>query len=115
MKTSYFVNKKLLTIPKQLLVSVAAKTPMDGIRIYKPLCPSWNLVGAYKRQEINEQEYTQLYYNECLNNLDPKRVFNELGKDSILLCYEKPSKFCHRHLIAYWLSSNLQVEIVELS
>lgn len=23
-----------------------------------------------------------------------------------LVCYEKPSDFCHRHLVAQWLSQN---------
>ena len=27
-------------------------------------------------------------------------------KDVALVCYEKPSDFCHRHLVADWLNKN---------
>ena len=26
------------------------------------------------------------------------------GRDIVLVCYEGPSKFCHRHLVAEWLN-----------
>jgi uncharacterized protein (DUF488 family) len=41
-------------------------------------------------------------------------VFNELGEDAILLCWESPEKFCHRHLVADWLSKKLDIKITEL-
>lgn len=28
------------------------------------------------------------------------------GKDIALICYEKPTDFCHRHLVAEWLTTN---------
>ena len=28
------------------------------------------------------------------------------NKDIALVCYEKPSDFCHRHLVAKWLKEN---------
>ena len=37
-----------------------------------------------------------------LNYLVP----NVNGKDIALICYEKPSDFCHRHLVAEWLNKN---------
>ena len=114
MKTSYFGNKKLKDYPKEQLVSLSARPPIDDIRIYKPLCPSWNLVSNYKEGRINEQEYIKRYHEEYLNKLDSKKVFDEIGKDSIILCYERPEKFCHRHLVSQWLSTNLSIQIEEL-
>ena len=51
---------------------------------------------------------------EKLSNLNPDTVFSDLErlsdlkklsdfKDIILLCYEKPGKFCHRHIVGAWL------------
>ncbi len=114
MMTSYFGNKKLKDYPKEQLVSLSARPPIDGIRIYKPLCPSWNLVSNYKEGRISMTEYIERYYEEHFNKLDPQKVFDEIRKDSIILCYERPEKFCHRQLVANWLMKNLNVQIVEL-
>jgi len=111
--TSYFGNKNLSKIPKQLLVSISARSPID-IRIYKPLCPSWNLVSNYKEKRISEQDYIKIYYEEYLNRLDAQKTFNEIGEESIILCYERPEKFCHRHLVADWFKHNLNIDVKEL-
>lgn len=44
-----------------------------------------------------------------LNKLDINDVYRDLqklsnGKDIVLLCYETPEKFCHRHLVSKWLT-----------
>ena len=54
------------------------------------------------------------FYDKILNELDPYQVFKELGENSVLLCYEKPGQFCHRHLVAKWLMDNLNIKILEL-
>lgn len=56
--------------------------------------------------------YVKRYENEILFYLDPEEIYNDL-KDKILLCYEKPSDFCHRHLVAKWLNRNLGLNIEE--
>ena len=33
-------------------------------------------------------------------------VNDHIGKEICLICYEKPSDFCHRHLVADWLNKN---------
>ena len=62
---------------------------------------------------ISEAEYGMRYYAECLSNLDPREVYEELGKDSILICYEKTG-FCHRHLVAKWFEMSLLVQCCEI-
>jgi hypothetical protein len=32
-----------------------------------------------------------------------KNGLNKLQEGDVLLCYEKPNEFCHRHIIAEWL------------
>lgn len=51
------------------------------------------------------------YLTEVLGRLEPERVEREIadivaaagGTFAVLLCFEKPSDFCHRHLVAGWL------------
>ena len=49
-----------------------------------------------------------IYQEEVLDTLDADKVVEEIlrlseGKDAVLICYEKPDEFCHRHLLAEWL------------
>jgi uncharacterized protein (DUF488 family) len=38
---------------------------------------------------------------------DLQKIANTKDTDKIiLLCYEKPGDFCHRHLVADWLTKN---------
>lgn len=117
MFTSYFGSPKIKKFDNSRLISISMKPPdyfKSFIRIYKPLCPSYNLVKSYKSGIISEYQYTMQYYKDILNKLDPKDVYNQLGKDSILLCYEKTGKFCHRRIVAGWLERSLDVRIPEL-
>jgi len=58
-------------------------------------------------------EYAIEYQRETLNKLDPTKVFEELGFDVVLLCWEAPGKFCHRRLVAEWLEEALSIEVPE--
>jgi hypothetical protein len=95
-------------------VSIAAKAPdwFPG-RVYKQLAPTYHAFKEYK-ETGDSQKYTDRYFREVLNTLDPRKVYSDLGRDAILLCYEKPNVFCHRHLVAGWLMSALKIHIMEL-
>lgn len=110
MNTSYYAKYK-----GDNAVSIAAKCPhwFTG-RQYKKLAPSYYLLMAYKNGEINEEQFVNRYYAGVLNNLDARQVYEELGGNSVLLCWEKSGSFCHRHIVAEWLQSELGVEITEL-
>lgn len=67
--------------------------------------------------DITQDRYVELYNKEILGKLRVEEVVYEIerlsgGKDAALLCYEKPGDFCHRHLLADWLTreSGLVVE-----
>jgi hypothetical protein len=115
-KTSYFFSEKLKDTDN--LVSIAGLTPKEikikfpNIKQFDSLKPPKKLVENYKGGVISEKEYTR-QYNEILCKLDPKQVYLEL-KDSIILCWESPKKFCHRHLISKWLNASLGLNIEEL-
>ena len=70
-------------------VSIAARAPSwyKG-REYKKLAPKYWLLLKYKKDK-DSNFYITHYYEDILNKLDPQKTFNELGKDAILLCWEK--------------------------
>lgn len=108
--TSYFANlKKLPTgfVP----ISICGKAP-EGYRgiQYKKLAPKYDFFMEWKQTHDNEK-YIKCYNEQVLAVLDPHEVFAELktlsgGRDFVLVCYEKPEDFCHRHLVAKWLVDN---------
>ena len=104
--TSYF-GKRDIPYPT---ISVAGKCPdwYKGPQL-KKLAPKYDFFKLYKDGEIDDAEYTRRYKKEVLDTLDPKQIVSEIymygqNINVVLLCYEKPGDFCHRHLIAEWLS-----------
>ena len=110
MWTSYYaISGKLPTA-----VSIAARAPAGYLgREYKKLAPKYHFFAEYKKTGDTEK-YTRCYHEEVLAKLDPLEVFAELGKDAVLLCYEKSGDFCHRRLVAEWLEKNLEIKVPEL-
>ncbi len=105
--TSYFAN--LRKIPDNIIpISICRKSPKwyNGLE-YKGLAPSQSLLSAWQR-EPNEKAYREVF-NNLLKHLNIQAILFDLsnmsnGKDIVLVCYEHPSKFCHRHLVAKWLN-----------
>ena len=83
-------------------------------RWFRLLAPDPPLLSEYKRGIIDNEEYAIRYYT-LLNNrrLSPLKVFNELGNESVLLCYEKSTEFCHRHLLVGWFGK-AGIEVTEI-
>ena len=107
--TSYFARCNKL--PKGLVpISIARQAPAGykGLE-YKTLAPTWDILSEYKRTK-DERIYIQ-QYNYQLFLLSADQVVKELkelaqSNQIILLCYEKPNDFCHRHLVAQWLTEH---------
>lgn len=101
--TSYFANIK--NLPENLrLVSIARSTPKYvNCEKCQELFPDWGIINLVKSNPCKESEekYTEVYKKQ-LEKLDAEEIANKL-QNSILLCYEKPGDFCHRHLVAKWL------------
>jgi len=105
--TSYFANVKKLYAVGVTPISIAIGSPRwwKGAE-YKPLAPTWHMV----KDNIGRERYIE-EYKQILSELDPCAVLlqlNSLAKDNdfALLCWEKPSDFCHRHIAAEWLMDN---------
>lgn len=109
--TSYFNST---TFEYKDAVSIAGKSPAyySGAE-YKTLAPKFWFFEKYKR-DGDKEFYTKQYYEEVLNKLDPEEVYNDLGQDAVLLCWERPGEFCHRHIVAEWLNNALDIEVKEI-
>lgn len=115
--TSYFA--KLKSLPKNVIpISICGKAPdwYKGLQ-YKKLAPKYDFFMEWKKNHDNDY-YIEHFQKEVLDLLDPFDVICEI-EDKIrdgriilspinfaLICYEKPSDFCHRHLVADWLNQN---------
>lgn len=131
--TSYFANLKKL--PDNIIpISISGKAPdwYKGLQ-YKKLAPKYGFFMEWKQNHDNEF-YIEHFQKEVLDKLSADKVIEELyltlSEDQkyfldlcnclhwdnnqlniCLICYEKPTDFCHRHLVADWLNENgYQVE-----
>lgn len=122
--TSYFA--KLRSLPDNVIpISICGKAPdwYKGLQ-YKKLAPKYDFFMKWKENHDNDY-YVKCFNEQVLDKLNAERVVKEL--DNLLLnqtttigyngdlkevprialiCYEKPSDFCHRHLVADWLNKN---------
>lgn len=117
--TSYFgnISKVLASVPDASFVSIAGKTPeWFAGKKFKPLMPhygwwrEWHEKFADDLGSIESRAwYTTKYMKTVLSSLEPLNVARQLKdlaswKPTFILCYETPEKFCHRHIVAKWLS-----------
>jgi uncharacterized protein (DUF488 family) len=115
MNTSYF--DKIQNNPN--VVSIAGRCPDWFIgKQYKKLAPKYWFFKKFKDKNdiryLDQKFYIEMYMCEVLNKLDALEVYNDLGEDAILTCWEKPEEFCHRHVVANWLNNKLKLNISEL-
>ena len=84
--------------------------PEDAVPIvvtrtsWSPLAPSLELLNDYKENRISWCQYEERYREEMLNSDEAieemKQIFKlSCIKDVYLICYEKPPKNCHRHIL----------------
>ena len=112
--TSYFAMLK--NLPNNIVpISICVKVPQwyDGYQ-YKKLAPKYDFFMKWKENHDNDY-YIKCFNEQVLSDLNAKDVllelselvgFNNRHKDICLICYEKPTDFCHRHLVADWLKQN---------
>lgn len=109
--TSYFAKLRSIDNNKYEVISICGKAPSwyTG-KQYKKLAPKYDFFIKWKENKDNNY-YIEHFNKEVLELLDVHEVVNELlvlsdNKDVVLVCYEKPTDFCHRHLVSDWLTKN---------
>lgn len=87
-------------------LSIALTQPTkDGVPYYPELeafRPPKPLLRSYRLGEITEGEFRNAYRNFVLRGLNPVAWGKRL-QGKVLLCWENPERFCHRHIVADWL------------
>ena len=113
--TSYFAKEKQLNSLGVLPIAVSLFPPkwFNGQRIGY-LAPKKYMLD----DSLTEEQYEQMYIKDVLEKVDIKTLGITLrdishGKDVAFLCFEKPGDFCHRHILAKWLTSKTGVDIQE--
>lgn len=111
--TSYFANWKKLREAGVVMLSIASAPPrwFTGRQLSH---------AAPKRFPVRESNvaFECRYREEVLRRINPHLFIDSLehfglGHDVALCCYERPEVFCHRHLLAEWLTEHTGVEIIE--
>lgn len=114
--TSYFAKLKELENHNIIPISICGKAPDWYKELqYKKLAPKYGFFMEWKKNHDNDY-YIEHFQKEVLDGLNTTEVildfsrmnygFNVGENDIALICYEKPSDFCHRHLVAGWLNQN---------
>ncbi len=106
MFTSYFANVKKLS-PELVPVSIARGSPrwFTGKQELR-LAPTRAML------KMRKPDYDAAFA-DILAKLDPAEIYQSLGENAVLLCWEKPGDACHRRLVAEWLEATLGIEIPE--
>ena len=118
--TSYFAKvKQLQQMGFTNLVCVAGYAPkfffdVEGARFMPDLAPRKDWFWEWKNGHLPNEWYIQKYNETVLSKLNPEKVIEELGDNAVMLCYEKPGDFCHRHLIADWITEKTGVKVDEI-
>jgi hypothetical protein len=115
MKTASFFSYQ--GVGRVSIARFAPRTLEPGYRVYRPLAP-----GPWFKS-VPYEGYRQLY-NQQLSSLDARRVWDDLHRlasphEPILLCWERPpltsKNWCHRTIVADWISRELGECISELA
>lgn len=78
------------------------------------IAPDWDMVKAIKGGAIDEKEYERQYINLLkYRKINAKQLIKELPNNTFLLCFEKPTDFCHRHTLANWVYEQCGFRIIE--
>ena len=122
-KTGYFAKAKQYADDGYALVSIAKVAPWFlpkdvVLNSLSELAPTKEILAL----KDNPVEYEKRYRAEILSNLTCSRIYQRLAGIAnkmhigkiVLLCYESPNKFCHRHIVAKWLGDFLGKNISEV-
>ena len=137
MKTSYYANLKNIDKAKFTPIAISGDcgklVGFEGVALRElspyPFFKKWKTIedkidDMYDAGEIsmkeyrdykqeNQNAYIRQFYQSVLKKLDPREVYSKLGENAVLVCFEKPTEFCHRFLVAGWLEYNLNMEVNE--
>lgn len=113
--TSYFAKAATLRQAGIVPVGIALWPP----RFFRGVSMSQVAPRRYMlNDQLTDEEYTRMYRNDVLRLVDARAFVRQLeeaghGLDVALCCFEKPGDFCHRHILAQWLTEQIGIEVKE--
>lgn len=129
MKTSYYAKfSRLSKEEKNRYMPVLISTSLpkwfldkeEYYMEYKLLAPSSDNVFKLKNNKMSQEDFTNAYTDK-LKGLDLEKILEDLydyegitDTEIVLLCYEKSTDFCHRHILREYLNENFNTNITEL-
>jgi uncharacterized protein YeaO (DUF488 family) len=129
MKTSYYAKfSRLSKEEKSRYIPVLISTSLpkwfldreEYYMEYKLLAPSSDNVFKLKNNKMSQEDFINAYTDK-LKELDLEQILEDLydyegitDTEIVLLCYEKSTDFCHRHILREYLNENFNTNITEL-
>lgn len=111
-RTGYFAKAQEYADAGFTLVSIALKPAWflpKELTLYRwgRVCPTEEILALKDEPD----KYTVRFWQEVLCEINPAVAIGELeciadnsqSNKLVLLCWEAPDKFCHRHEVARWL------------
>jgi uncharacterized protein YeaO (DUF488 family) len=115
--TGYYSRIKDYKVAGLKVVSISVSEPkavtVDGK--IPQLSPNQSLFEDYKKGAVGYMEYKSRYLDQ-LDGIGIKEILRSIhsfGDDIVLLCWEAPDKFCHRHILADYINKRTKLEIKE--
>ena len=115
--TGYYSKVKEYEDAGYRTVSISITKP-DGVCLtgkIPELCPSLKLFQRYRYGDVTEKEYTREYL-EQLDKIGIREILmmiHTFGENVVLLCWEAPGRFCHRHILADYINKNSKLTVDE--
>lgn len=81
-------------------------------RVYRKLAPPWWAVKKSQEGKLSDEEFAKVYWR-YLDTLDWDEVLKELPDGAVLLCFEAPYQFCHRHVLTAYLLDRFGMVVPE--
>lgn len=100
--------------------SIAVRAPWfyNGKAIPE-LAPAAETVGKYKRDQKEGKADKDWYTKEYLKLLEsrgltPQKIVDLIPDNAVLLCYESPFDYCHRQVLAKYITDNTNCVVEEI-
>lgn len=112
----------LRKLPQSIIPVSIARYPLQGYDglVYNRLAPTPRMLCEY-RATGDTVRFTDRYIEDILGSLDPSEIIAEIeglvrgsssdlcdcggNLDIALVCFERATSFCHRHIVAKWFNS----------
>lgn len=115
--TSYFGNIRKLEKAGVIPVGISlGRNKYISCQYLQYLAPKRYMLD----DKWTDEEYIEMYKKDVLSKVDINilrediRIISRNGtRDVALLCYEKPTDFCHRHIFSEWMLEQTGYEIKE--